>query len=234
MLLCIEMAIFSVLHLFAFSWKEFRASAASTYYDGNSVYQGGSFGYKAYLEAYNPWDIIKAVGRSFRWLFVGRRRRLEDISYKNHHPDALGLEPTRTQTEDSGPPAKTEYVGAAGAASSQPGKYQPVNGDDRDGLLAHAQPQQSFDGAATSYGGGRRRPGMPDGRMESADVGDQNGPRRWNAGPDHLMASHPGPGTVNYGHHGPHSSGQAPMWGGAQGQQSGVTDPNQPAPNSWV
>jgi Organic solute transporter Ostalpha len=89
MLLDIEMAIFAIFHLWAFSWKPYSLSSKQNLAESvpghdlaRSDYKGGPLGIKAIFEAFNPWDLIKAVGRSARWLFVGRRRRLEDISYQ--------------------------------------------------------------------------------------------------------------------------------------------------------
>ena len=88
MLLCIEMAIFSVLHLWAFPWKEPYSlkntnpiTAPGSGYSGKPHYEGGPFGLKAYMDAGNPWDIIKSSARGFRWLFVGVKHRREDSSY---------------------------------------------------------------------------------------------------------------------------------------------------------
>ena len=30
------------------------------------------------------FDLVKGVGRGFKWIFIGRKRREQDISYKNH------------------------------------------------------------------------------------------------------------------------------------------------------
>ncbi|KAF4549248.1 Organic solute transporter Ostalpha-like protein 1 [Elsinoe fawcettii] len=94
-LLCIEMAIFAIMHLFAFPWKPYaistKASGAGTRSNDDSGasgalpirYVGGFLGLKAIADAFNPWDIIKATGRGFRWLFVGRRNRFQDTSYSS-------------------------------------------------------------------------------------------------------------------------------------------------------
>jgi hypothetical protein len=91
-MLCIEMAGFSIMHLFAYSWKPY--SIKHSYNDqpdlrpGSSLggnkpkYLGGPLGIYAILDAFNPWDIIKASARGFRWLFVGYRHRLDDASYQ--------------------------------------------------------------------------------------------------------------------------------------------------------
>ncbi|KAG8525801.1 uncharacterized protein KY384_000561 [Bacidia gigantensis] len=105
MLLCIEMAIFSVFHLWAFPWQVYdirrsaivaSESAPGFEPDPKTAYQGGRFGQNALMDAFNPWDLIKAVGRGFKWMTVGRRKRMDDVSYKNPRMGA-GLEPTRNQ-----------------------------------------------------------------------------------------------------------------------------------------
>ncbi|KAF2126200.1 DUF300-domain-containing protein [Dothidotthia symphoricarpi CBS 119687] len=87
MLICVEMIIFATMHTFAFSWKpydlESEKSLTSSEHSSSSypqVYDRGPAG--ALLDALNPWDIIKACGRGFRWLFVGVRRRKTDSSYQ--------------------------------------------------------------------------------------------------------------------------------------------------------
>ena len=95
------------------------------------------------MDAFNPWDLVKNVGRGFKWLVVGRRKRLDDISYKNSALGA-GLEPTRNQLTafDTGDQSLDEgprpYVGGG-----KPSRYQPLhhdNDDDRDNLVTNAQP----------------------------------------------------------------------------------------------
>ncbi|KAF2084077.1 DUF300-domain-containing protein, partial [Saccharata proteae CBS 121410] len=86
MLICVEMAIFSVMHVFAFSWKEYITTKEPTYGPGAGFgaadgYKGGPMGIKALIDAFNPWDIVKAFARGMRWLFVGSRRRHTDSSY---------------------------------------------------------------------------------------------------------------------------------------------------------
>ncbi|KAK3067940.1 hypothetical protein LTS18_000878, partial [Coniosporium uncinatum] len=90
-LLCIEMAIFAIMHIFAFSSKPYhinkRASLSTAFPEpgvaSNSSlkYHGGFLGIKALFDAFNPWDIVKASARGFRWLFVGRKHRKTDSSY---------------------------------------------------------------------------------------------------------------------------------------------------------
>lgn len=86
-LLCIEMAIFAALHILAFPYRPYRLdglhalTGPGASYSGHARYKGGPGGVYAYAEAFNPWDIIKASARGFRWLFVGVRYRNEDLGY---------------------------------------------------------------------------------------------------------------------------------------------------------
>jgi hypothetical protein len=145
-MLCIEMAGFSIMHLFAYSWKPY--SIKHSYHDqpmrpGSSLsrdkpkYLGGPFGIYAILDAFNPWDIIKASARGFRWLFVGYRHRLDDPSYLQPRKDS-------TNTGYSGAPSFAEHGGSA----TELGSHQPPSDlnhkenrhtfqreDDRAGLL---------------------------------------------------------------------------------------------------
>ena len=142
------------MHLFAFPWKGYDTSrnfgdplaAPGTGFSGPTPrYQGGPFGLLAILDAFNPWDIIKASARGFRWLFVGRKKRFEDVSYagtpskpKNNGLTAGGLTPTSY----TGP----SYAGAGDLPtelrSSDDGRRgradtHPTDSDTA-GLLSHA------------------------------------------------------------------------------------------------
>lgn len=147
------MAIFSVFHLWAFPWKVYdirrshivaSESAPGFLPDPKTAYQGGPFGIKALMDAFNPWDLIKAVGRGFRWAAVGRKRRMDDISYKNP-PRVAGLEPTRNQHTafDRGDQSFDMPQGSSGngiVPGGKPGHYQSLSDeDDEERLLAQAQ-----------------------------------------------------------------------------------------------
>lgn len=86
------MAIFSVLHLFAFPWTPYKTGAEVRDYPMSLASgvsskniqgqkQGGFLGWKAFVDAMNPWDLVKAFARSMRWLVVGRKNREKDSSY---------------------------------------------------------------------------------------------------------------------------------------------------------
>lgn len=153
LLLCIEMAIFSTLHQWAFPWQVYdirrsdiiaAESAPGFLPDPKSAYQGGPFGIKALAEAFNPWDIIKNVGRAFRWFWVGRKVRHQDISYKQPPSNNdTGLEPTRNQftafnaAGHAGSSATNQgldrdpYAGAAVAGGGyKSGQYTPLSDQD--------------------------------------------------------------------------------------------------------
>ncbi|EXJ91030.1 hypothetical protein A1O1_04137 [Capronia coronata CBS 617.96] len=86
LLLCIEMAIFAVFHIWAFSWKPYTLGskeymAETIAGEGERAYKGGFLGIKAIFDAFNGWDMLKATGRAARWLFQGRKHRHMDPSY---------------------------------------------------------------------------------------------------------------------------------------------------------
>ncbi|KAL8669882.1 MAG: hypothetical protein Q9168_005541, partial [Polycauliona sp. 1 TL-2023] len=148
LLLCIEMAIFSVFHLFAFPWQvyDIRRSAivASESVPGyapdpRTAYKGVS---KALLDAFNPWDLIKAIGRGFRWFAVGLRKREQDVSYQSYKI-SRPLDPDASDVDGVGNTRNKLPSGpfTPGAISKQ-GRYHQIEGgvdeDDRR-LLSHQQ-----------------------------------------------------------------------------------------------
>ncbi|KAI9746744.1 MAG: hypothetical protein M1818_000459 [Claussenomyces sp. TS43310] len=145
LLLCVEMAIFSILHLFAFPYRPYTSSRlpAKAYpistndpsYPGfNEIgpKQGGFLGLSAFLDAMNPWDLVKAVARGTRWIFVGRKHRETDASYKSN---TMTLE--ATLNDDS------SYTGAGElplANEIRRSKFgEPTHAEEGAGLIAHAQ-----------------------------------------------------------------------------------------------
>lgn len=132
------------MHIFAYPWKPYSVKHMSSdplmapgigYSGGAPTYQGGRFGLKAILDAANPWDIIKALARGFRWMFVGARHRHQDISYqppKLHANDTSYSGPVYASTGDQA----TELHDKRGRSETagREGSY-----DDRAGLLSHSQ-----------------------------------------------------------------------------------------------
>lgn len=180
LLLCIEMALFSLLHLFAFPWTEYDVrrsaivaaeSGPSFLMDPKTAYKGGTFGEKALMNAFNPWDLVKAVGRGFKWFAVGRKTREQDISYKNDAQPGAGLEPTRLDP---------------GFQTPHPRPYDRLRDDDEQELLAraHSNPFADPDPLHAKPWG----PADSAGDIGSAGLyGGRGDPR--------LGSSHPAPGT---------------------------------------
>lgn len=153
MLLCIEMAIFAVFHLWAFPWQPYRltskmnmAESVPGYNISTADYKGGFLGFRAILHAFNPWDLFKAVGRSARWLFVGRKHRTLDSSYnpaRQSTGSTLGLEPTAKQDRYASPsPHGSDMRNGYGRPSQQNGKPAYAASDNSaegEELLTHAQ-----------------------------------------------------------------------------------------------
>lgn len=142
LLITIEMALFAILHLWAFAWQPYAAGRSpgdevtDFYGNGKAVYYGGPFGVKAILDALNPLDLIKAVSRGLRWLFVGRKKRMLDPSYQVDN-EAIGLKPTdptdsadTTAYKDAGPMISG---GRSGRRNRSPDEEDAV-------LLGHPQP----------------------------------------------------------------------------------------------
>lgn len=80
------MFLFAILHFWGFPWSSYVITQEDMK-DGNERrYYGGWMGIKAFVDAMNPWDLVKATARGFRWLFVGRRHREADPSYDMNMP----------------------------------------------------------------------------------------------------------------------------------------------------
>lgn len=96
LLLSVEMFMFAILHIWAYPWQPYRVDAPQVFYPApnsdapsgklneSGPPQGGFMGLWAIVDALNFWDVIKAFGRGLRWLFVGVKRRKEDISYQKN------------------------------------------------------------------------------------------------------------------------------------------------------
>jgi hypothetical protein len=81
MLLCVEMAVFAVLHIFAFKWQPYDLRTQEMgALDAPTKYAHGAM--RALVSTFNPWDILKSTAWGFKWLFVGVRKRKQDVSYQ--------------------------------------------------------------------------------------------------------------------------------------------------------
>lgn len=141
LLIAIEMAFFSVLHIWAFPWKpytidsqELTGDGDPAVYKGEVAYKGGPMGFKAYIDAFNPWDMLKATGRGFRWLFVGRKSRLMDTSYLGQPGTSFTVNYATTKTTAEGEIA-TDLEGAGGASQGSPSFYGHFPDEEGEELL---------------------------------------------------------------------------------------------------
>jgi hypothetical protein len=142
LLLCIEMAFFSIFHIWSFSWKPYTMGSREQMSEtiageggAKGSYQGGLLGIKAIFDAFNAWDILKATGRSARWMFKGRKSRHTDASYSLNRKDTdesnFGGQGQNLNTFNS----QTPYT--AGATKLPP--YTAGVDEEGDNLLANSQ-----------------------------------------------------------------------------------------------
>lgn len=146
LLINIEMSIFSILHLWAFAWRPYviahqGGEVTDLYGSSKATYEGGRYGVKALVDAMNPLDLLKAIGRSARWLVVGRKHRMKDPSYQAHH-ERIGLQPPETGVTETG----TAYEGAGGRSA----RYGRAQDEEGEILLAHAQSNPEIAHLSTS------------------------------------------------------------------------------------
>lgn len=120
-------------------------SVAGFSLDPKTAYRGGWLGTNALLDAFNLWDLVKAIGRGFKWILIGQRKREQDVSYLNSTRDT-GLEPIRTKDtsprnsapfDENGFPTDPEIHHYHTDRNHE--SYGHVDLDEEDNLLAHAQ-----------------------------------------------------------------------------------------------
>ncbi|KAL3442193.1 organic solute transporter Ostalpha-domain-containing protein [Aspergillus insuetus] len=144
LIISVEMALFAILHLWSFPWKPYATGfqtdeITDLYGNGKITYQGGRWGMGALADSLNPIDLVRAVGRSIRWLFVGRKKRTMDPSYQPS-TETIGL----SQTDNAGHASDTRYEGAgAMMAGGVSGRYGRLGDEEGEVLLSHAQPNPS-------------------------------------------------------------------------------------------
>jgi hypothetical protein len=206
LLICIEMAIFAVLHLFAFPWTPYRKGAEATDYPLSptdslkkpGLNEGGFMGIKALMDAMNPWDLVKGFARGMRWLFVGVKNREDDSSYKTTSFDInnpsnendLNLESTGTDPS---------YKGAQGLPIAD--QFRRSNfglpsdnkvDDEGAGLIDNAQPNPLNPGSV--YVPARQRYDAKG--QDISQGGTQYESAYSEQSPDRLVGKNPTPGTV--------------------------------------
>ncbi|KAI0965228.1 organic solute transporter Ostalpha-domain-containing protein [Xylaria arbuscula] len=148
LLLCVEMALFAILHLWSFPYGPYKEDAKTTFYPSpnpeggvppqeneRGPKRGGFAGLKAFADAINVWDIVKAFGRGIRWLFVGAKHRHEDPSYQLK-ADTSYPGPNNGKSTDHLPIAN-EFRRSTFGLPRAPGDPMP---EESAGLIANAQP----------------------------------------------------------------------------------------------
>ncbi|KAI1352288.1 DUF300-domain-containing protein [Xylaria sp. FL0043] len=150
LLLCIEMALFAILHLWSFPYAQYKENAKTTFYPSpnpsigippreneHGPKMGGFAGLKAFADAINVWDIVKAFGRGVRWLFVGAKHRHEDPSYQlkadTSYPGAQNADGKSTDHL----PIANQFRRSTFGLPNAPGDRMP---EESAGLIANAQP----------------------------------------------------------------------------------------------
>jgi Organic solute transporter Ostalpha len=191
LLLCVEMAFFAFFHFFAFGWKDYTVSSKAYQQEmaGTPLdYKGGFLGIKALAEAANPWDMIKAVARAGKWLFVGRRKRMLDSSYAVSRTDtgeSMDHDPTAYSNTKLNPlNGSTAYTGSRSA------KAAGYDLDEDQQPLVHDQPIPFFD--ASSSGGDHSLYSLAN--TESRDAGDIGVSNSQFDEDDDWSRGRPGPG----------------------------------------
>jgi hypothetical protein len=186
LLLCFEMALFALLHLWAFPYRPYLDNAKTTFYPAvgglppreneHLPKQGGWLGVKALWDAVNLWDVVKAFGRGMRWLFVGVKRRHEDASYQAARKNsAIGVDMDDLGSHQPGPGGKrfrgvdTAYTGAG--AGSKSTEHLPIATEFRRsrfgiGMSGGGQPAE---------GGGGRGAGLERRASDDAPVAEHAG-----------------------------------------------------------
>ena len=150
------------------------------------------------MDAFNPWDLVKAVGRGFKWFAVGRRTREQDISYKSSVP-GTGLEPIRSPAPttsnnfNSNDLVTTRRDETYHYSSGKPVRYRPIGEGEEEKLLSHAQVMPQSGPYSRSD-----RSELSKKEKSAIDISTMN---RFSQNPDHRQAVH-SPPKNSYKHHG--------------------------------
>ena len=69
LLLSFELVVFALLHIKAYPWRPYAEG------EKYGAYQGGTLGWRAFVDCWNLLDVVRSIHRGFHWMFVGRKRR---------------------------------------------------------------------------------------------------------------------------------------------------------------
>ena len=195
-ILCLEMAVISIFHMFAYSSRDYGIHSKLYQQElaaGDMTppeYYGGFLGYKAIYEALNTWDLVKNISRGFKWLFVGRRKRMLDISYavsRIETDETMDEDPTAYSNMKLNPlNGSTTYTGAK--SGSRPGKAAGYNLEEDQRPLVHGQPSPFFDASS-----GRDHSPYNLANTESREAGDIGGANSQFDEDDDWLRGRPGP-----------------------------------------
>jgi hypothetical protein len=235
-LLCVEMAFFAFFHFFAFSWKDYTVSSKVYQQemaagDGTPPdYKGGSLGIKAIAEAANPWDIIKAVARAGKWLFVGRKKRMLDRSYavsRTNTDGTMDRDPMAYSNTKLNPlNSSTAYTGAK--PGSRPGNAVGYSLEEDRQPLVHGQPGPFFDASS-----GRDHSPYSLANTESREAGNIEGANSQFDEDDDWPRGRPGPAPPTIHIRAPSGQGTAFVpYPNEQSQQSQPMPYFDPPPSS--
>ncbi|KAI0866536.1 organic solute transporter Ostalpha-domain-containing protein [Xylaria cubensis] len=163
LLLCIEMALFAILHLWSFPYAQYKEGNKVAFYPSpdpssgipprekeQGPKRGGFAGIKALGDALNLWDIVKAFGRGIRWLFVGAKHRHEDPSYQLKADTSYPMPNNRNGKSTDHLPIASQFRRSTFGLPNAPGDPLP---EESAGLIANAQPNpgSGYRGQARPY-----------------------------------------------------------------------------------
>lgn len=225
------MAVFALFHLWAFPWKVYDVkrskivaseSVPGFSLDPKTAYRGGWLGTNALLDAFNPWDLVKAIGRGFRWIMIGHRKREQDVSYLNSTRDT-GLEPIRTKdplTTNSAPFDENDFSADPDIHHYYTGRnnapYSHLDQYEEDNLLDHAQSVPRSHPPPCSAGPPSHADPVPDknpfDRESSEDVRRARGTRQLSQDTEYHGAVLT-PVPPNPSHHRSHQDDDWEVWG---------------------
>ncbi|KAI1816940.1 DUF300-domain-containing protein [Poronia punctata] len=149
LLLCVEMALFAILHLWSFPYGLYKPGSKATFYptpnptsevppleNEHGPKMGGFAGLGAFADAANVWDIVKAFGRGIRWLFVGVKHRHEDASYQLKTDTGYPIPDDGKSTAHL--PIANQFRRSTFGLPTDPGAPLP---EESAGLIENAQPE---------------------------------------------------------------------------------------------
>jgi hypothetical protein len=129
LLICFEMIIFAIMHLWAFPWNDYQTSDLGPAVYDRSKKMGPI---RALVDTFNPFDMVRAFARGMKWTIVGHKRRHEEAKVLAARRDeSVKLDDTPYAAEESqGLVSNAEQMGQ----TSLPGTYPEGFAE---GLMVH-------------------------------------------------------------------------------------------------